>query len=103
MKTTSTPKTYLGKLSVGLIIAFFVFLGLFFLFVTLGERGGDIFFSNVKLAIPTLLAGISGIATFFIGLISIIRSKERSIFVFLATTIGFFVLIYVLVEISVPH
>lgn len=64
MKINFMPKAHLGKWSVGLIIAFFVFLGLFFLFVTLGERGGDKFFSNFKLAIPALLTGIFGIAFF---------------------------------------
>lgn len=103
MKIYFIPKTSLGKWSVGSIIAFFVLLGLLFLFITSGEKGGDTFFSNLKLAIPGLFAGISGVATFFIGLTSIIKSKERSIFVFLATIIGFFIVMFVLGEILAPH
>jgi hypothetical protein len=103
MNINFLPKTDLGKWSVGFILAFFIFLGFFFMFVALGERGGDTFFSNVKLAIPALLTGISGIGTFITGLMSIIGSKERSIFVFLTTMIGLFVLIFVLGEILAPH
>ena len=57
------------------------------------------------LLIPATIipAGICGIAAFFTGIISIIKSKERSVLVFLTTVIGFLVLIFVLGEILVPH
>ncbi|MFC1938777.1 hypothetical protein ACFLWM_01295 [Chloroflexota bacterium] len=71
--------------------------------VLLGQRGGDTFFSNPSLAIPILLAGISGIAAFITGLISIIRDKERSISVYLAVAFGFVTLVFVLGEIIFPH
>jgi len=103
IKIRFIPKTYLGKWSIRLIITFILFLALFFLFVALGERGGDTFFSNLRLTIPMFIAGISGIASFFTGFISIIKRKERSIFVFLATVIGFLILIYILLEILFPH
>lgn len=92
MKISFAPKTHLGKWSVGLIISFFVLLGLFFLFVDLGERGGATFFSNLKLTIPMLLAAISAISSFFVGLIGIVKNKERSVSVFLAIFVGLFVL-----------
>jgi len=97
------PKTIPGKLSVALIIASFLFLGLLWFFVALGQRGGATFFSNPMLAIPGLLAGVCGILAFFIGIISIIKNKERSILVFLATAIGFFILGFCLGEILFPH
>jgi len=103
MKIYFIPKTNLGKWSIRLIIAFLILLGLFFIFIVLGERGGDTFFSNLKLAIPGLLSAISAIAAFFIGLISIIKSKERSVCVFLASLIGFLILLWVLAEILFPH
>ena len=71
--------------------------------VLLGQRGGDTFFSNPFLAIPILLAGISGIAAFITGIISIIREKERSVSVYLAVAIGLIVLIVALVQIISPH
>jgi len=95
-------KTRLGKWSLGLASAFFGFLGLFALFVALGERGGDTFFSNLILAPPTLLAGISGIGAFVTGIISILRG-ERSILVYVSTIIGLLVLLWTLAEIVFPH
>jgi hypothetical protein len=71
--------------------------------VLLGQRGGDTFFSNPSLAIPILLAGISGIAAFITGLISIVRKKERSIAVYLAVAVGLIVLIVALAQIISPY
>ncbi len=98
-----TPKSSLGKLSLGLIISFFLFLILFFLFVSFGERGGDTLFSNLKLTIPMFLAVISAIGSFFTGIISIFKNKERGILVFLSTILGFLILLWVLGEILFPH
>lgn len=103
MKISFIPKTHLGKWSVLLIMLFFALLGLFFLLVASGERGGETFFSNLKLTIPMLIAGISGVCSFALGLISIIKNRERSIFVFIATIIGFFILYWILAEILFPH
>ncbi len=103
IKIRLAPRSHLGKWSAGLIICFFVFLGIFFIFAGLGEKGGGAFFHNLKLAIPILLAGISGVGSFFAGLIGIIKDKEYSIFVFLATLTGLFVLLCILGEILFPH
>ena len=103
MKVNFIPKTYLGKWSVYLIISFFVFLGLFFVFVNLGERGGETFFSNLKLTIPMMIAGISGVGSFFTGVISVFKNKEKSVLVFLSTLIGLFVLWFVSAEVLFPH
>lgn len=87
----------------GLIIIFFLLLAVFYLFVAAGQRGGETYFSNLLLAIPITLAGISGIVAFFTGMAAIIKRKERSVFVFLATIIGLLVLFFVLGEIIFPH
>jgi hypothetical protein len=97
------PKSYLGKLSLALIAVFFSLYALFYSFIVLGERGGVTYFSNLKLALPITLAAISAISAFFTGMTAIIKRKERSVFVFLATIIGFFVLFFVLGEIIFPH
>ncbi|MFH0847030.1 MAG: hypothetical protein V1894_03085 [Chloroflexota bacterium] len=47
--------------------------------------------------------GISGIAALVTGLISLIKSKERSILVFLAVVVGLFTLIFFLGEFLYPH
>jgi hypothetical protein len=97
------PTTVLGKWSVGLLIIFFLLFVLLQLLVFLGQRGGNTLTDNLFLAILGILMAISGIAAFFTGIISIIKSKERSILVFLATIIGFLILFFVAGEIMVPH
>ena len=66
------------------------------------ERG-QTFFSNIPLAITGITTAIFGISSFFIGIISIIKKKERAVFVFISTIIGFLVLFFVLGEFLFPH
>ena len=103
MKDIFTPRTLLGRWAVGLIVAFFFFLSLFLIIAASGARGGDTFFSNLALALPMLLAACCGVAAFITGLVAIIRSKERAIFVMIATVLGFNVLVFGLGEILFPH
>jgi hypothetical protein len=103
VKINFLPKTALGKWSVGLIAGMIVFYQLFRLLIASGQRGGDTFFSNLALAIPVLFAGISGISAFFTGIHGIIKSKERSVIVYLVTIIGFIVLFFILGEVIFPH
>jgi hypothetical protein len=103
MKITFTPKTSLGKWSIGLILAFFIFLIIFFILIELGERGGETIFSNLKLLIPFSLAVISAIASFFTGIMGIFKKKEKSVLVFLSTILGFLILLWILAEILFPH
>jgi hypothetical protein len=103
MKVHFLPKTTSGKWSVALIFAFIVFLISFQLVVASGQRGGETFFSNLALAVPILIAGISGVSAFVTGLIGIIRTRERSVIVYLSVTIGLIVLLFLLGEIIFPH
>ena len=103
MKVYFTPKTTLGKWSVVLIIAFIVLMVAFQLLVASGQRGGKTFFSNLILAIPMIVAGISGISAFVTGIIGIIKSRERSVIVYLAVLIGLFVLLFWAGEVMFPH
>lgn len=97
------PQSKLGKWSVWLIAAFLVLLGVGMMLVSLGQRGGETIFDNLLLSIPMLLAGAAGIASFVVGLISIIRSKERHVLVIIATVIGFIVAFFIAGEIISPH
>jgi lipopolysaccharide export LptBFGC system permease protein LptF len=92
MKLYLISKTQLGKWSIWLIITFIVLFISFQLLVASGQRGGDTFFSNLVLSVPMLIAGISGIAAFFTGIVGIIKNKERSVLVFISTIIGFLIL-----------
>ena len=97
------PKSTLGRWSVGLTISLILFFVLFQLLVASGQRGGEKFFDNLALTIPILTAGICGVSAFITGIMAIIKSKERSVLVFLTTTIGFFVLVFWLGEFVLPH
>ncbi|MFC2068788.1 hypothetical protein ACFLTP_07280 [Chloroflexota bacterium] len=103
MKIRFIPRTGLGKWTTWLVIVTILLFITFQVLVASGQRGGDTFFSNLALSVPMLIAGISGISAFFTGIIGIIKSKERSVLVFIATVIGFFILFFVLGEFLVPH
>jgi len=103
MRVNYKPSTFLGNWSVRLIVFSLLFLIVFYSLVASGQRGGDTFFSNLALAITMLIAAILAVSSFFTGIIGIIRNRERAIFVYISTVIGFFVLLYGLAEIIFPH
>jgi len=103
MKIYFLPKTVLGKWSVWLVVAFIILFAVFQLLVLSGQRGGDTFSDNWLLTIPIVLAAICGISSLIVGLIAGVKSKERSILVFVAMLIGLFDLIFVLGEFLSPH
>lgn len=103
MQIRLLPNTRLGKWSMWLIVVSVVFLILFMILVAFGERGGDSFFSNMKLSTFVLIAGIFGVASFLAGLLGIIKSRERSIVVFLSSAAGFFALVFLIGELAFPH
>ena len=88
MRISILPKSLLGWWSVGLVVASILFSVLFQ--VILGP-GPDY---NMPLAytLTIVLTGIA-VAAFVTGLISIIKSKERSILVLAAMAIGLYSLI----------
>ena len=95
--------TVLGKWSVRLILVSILFFIIFSFFIASGQRGGDTFFSNLSLAIPMVVAAILAVCAFFTGIIGIFRDRERAVFVFIATTLGFFVLFWGFAEIVFSH
>ena len=102
------PKTTLGRWSVWLIVAFFVLFILVQIIAAVGRSQGAFdsdSFTIYQILIPITIipAGICGIAAFVTGILSIIQSRERSVFVFLGTAIGMFVLFFVLGEVFLPH
>lgn len=97
------PKTPLGQWSVRFMVVFFLSFVLLQRLAASGQRGGATFGSNPVLAIPAFLAGVSGVLAFLTGMNSIIRNRERSAPVFLATAIGLCVVLFLLGELLVPH
>jgi len=88
MRISILPKSLLGWWSIGLVVANILF---FVLSQVILGPGPDY---NMPLAytLTIVLAGIAG-AAFVTGLVSIIKSKERSILVFVAMAIGLYSLI----------
>lgn len=97
------PKSTSGKWSVGLCISFFVLIGLLFALIASGQRGGSKFFDNLALALPGMFAALSAILAFFIGLISVVKYRERSLLTFVSIVIGAFVLYFTIGELISEH
>jgi len=108
MKIRFRPITRYGRWSVKFSGAF---LGLYLLSVILVgltiRHEGDVVSLDPAFRPFIMGAGISallcGLSAFGTGLFSIIKEKERSIFVFLSVFIGTLALIFVLGEILIPH
>lgn len=96
------PKTKLGKWSLGCLGLFVLFLLIGNTVVASGQRGGETFFDNLYISIPMILAGLAGIAAFVTGFISVIKVKERSPFVYIATVIGLLLMIFLAGELLGP-
>ena len=104
MKINFIPKSHLGKLSVVLIVftPIFFYIGMsfvaFYESIPAGRTIPHDIIVRPGIALPMLAGFISGIAAFFTGIIGFIRKKDRSIFVFLSTAMGFFVLLWCLAQ-----
>ncbi len=103
MKIKVIPRSKYGQWAVYAVLIFFFFGSFFYLLVEMGERGGETFFSNLKLTIPFLAAAIAGITALFTGLVSIFKSRDHCVLVYISIIIGLFVLMFVLGEFIYPH
>lgn len=83
-------------------MAFFVLFITAQLIVASGLEGGETFFDNLYISIPMTLTFLSGVLAFCLGLMAIIKKKERSPLVFIATFIGLLVLVFVAGEFLGP-
>ena len=90
MRVHFKPKTTLGKWSAWLIVAYAVVL----VAGALQDRNGLV---GGMFAVPL------GMAAFITGLISIVRSKERSIAVYLVVVFGFITIALIVRLITFPH
>jgi hypothetical protein len=84
------PKTSLGRWSVGLAIAFILFF--YLMGVLTGWTFGPGFNPVLAVVLKIILAGMPG-AVLVTGLISMIKRKERSVFVLVSMAIGLWFLI----------
>jgi len=110
VRITILPKTALGWWSLGLVVAmpilFLIGMSFTNLLYESVPAGGTILKDiAVRPALAlTMLAGmVSGISAFIIGLIAIIRHKERALLVYGAILIGALLIIFLLGEFIYPH
>ena len=75
----------------------------FFGLVLGGQKGGDTFFSNPWLAGTITAGAVGAIGAVGAGLYGIVRKRERSAAVYVATTFGLLVLAYAAAELAFPH
>jgi hypothetical protein len=50
-----------------------------------------------------LVGMVAGISAFIVGLIAIIRQKERALLVYVATSIGMLLILFLIGEVLFPH
>jgi uncharacterized BrkB/YihY/UPF0761 family membrane protein len=109
MNLNFLPQSCLGKWSVGLIAAMpvFFYIGMsfvaFYESVPAGKTIPHDIVVRPGIALPMLAGFVSGIVAFSTGITSIIKKKDRSVLVFLATVVGFLMLLWCLAEIIFPH
>lgn len=110
MRVSILPKTSLGRWSVGLIITMPVLFVIGMSFTNLlyeSVSAGDTIFEDIverpALALTMLTGMISGISAFIIGLIAVIRQKERALLVYGATFIGALLILFLIGEVLFPH
>ena len=107
MKSTLLPTTTLGKWTIGLVIAALLCFAVFIIEVATGLRGGDTLDltdpSQLWPAMPMLLAGFFVVSSMATGVIGIVKSKERSVLVFVAAVLGLFVLLLVVGQFLFPQ
>jgi len=107
---TLLPKTKLGVWSIVLValmpIAMFTGSSLANTLYSSVSAGGTIpkdIIARPFLALLMLVGMASGIFAFILGMSSIIKQKERALLVYLSTTIGALLILFLVAEILVEH
>ena len=95
---SSTP----GRWSIGLVVTSLAALGVFFLVVGTGQRGGETLFDNWLLTGPMLVVAIAGIAGLKAAVIALAR---RDVYLLVVAPIlwGLLVATFILGEVVSPH
>lgn len=89
------PETKLGNWSVGLNIFFLIVI---IISVTLVNVFGILSYDNHWWDVTVPVAFLIEMAAFFTGIISVIKNKERSVFVYLSVVTGLLTILFVLLH-----
>jgi len=104
------PATTIGKWSIGLIVVMPLLLMLGMSFTSTlyqSARAGSTILADIAarpaLALTMLAGFAAGIAAFITGLFAVIRQKDNSLLVYIASLIGALLVIFLIGEVLFPH
>ena len=104
MKISFFPKSKIGKWSLVCFAAEVLLMVIFYSILTIfNVKGGDTFFSNPELAIPLILAWLSGAVSFVLACVTTIRDVPKSILVLLVSVVTLLTTLFGILEIAFPH
>lgn len=93
MKMQFWSKTTTGKWAAGLTLAFIVLMAL--KMVGLGAA--------IRLPLPSPALALMGVVGFVMGLIAVIKYKDRALLTFLSIPVGIIIIAWTIAEIAFPH
>lgn len=93
MKIQLWPKTTAGIWATSLTLLFIVLMSL--KLSTLAML--------IRLPLPTPLIAVIGVAGFIVGVVSIIKNKDRALLTLLSIPVGLLIVFWTIAEIAVPH
>lgn len=93
MKILIWSKTTVGRLSVVLTLLFIILMVIKLSALSL----------LINLPLPTPLVAAIGVVGFIIGIVSIIKNKDRALLTLLSIPVGLLIVFWTAAEIVVPH
>lgn len=93
MKMQFWSKTITGKWAAGLTLAFVVLMG-----IKMTALG-----ATMRLPLPTPILALLGVVGFIMGLIAVIKYKDRALLTLLSIPVGLVIIFWTLAEITFPH
>ena len=93
MKMQFWSKTKTGQWAAGLTVAFIVLMAL--KMIGLG--------ATIRLPLPTPVLAVIGVIGFIMGLIAVIKHKDRAILTLLSIPVGLLIIFWTIAEIAFPH
>jgi hypothetical protein len=97
------PATRSGRWSLGLTIISLLMLGVFYLLVAAGQRGGETLADNWLLTGPILAVGVAGVGGLATALYAIVRRREIALLLGIPILWGLVVVGFTLGEFVNPH
>ena len=58
---------------------------------------------HIRLPFPSPILAVIGVVGFALGIISIVKNKDRALFTLLSIPVGLLIIFWVAAEIAVPH